>query len=471
MPSEQLGTDASGVAVQQVQAAGSPPEAGTTQSTAPAGRPQGRLLPVVLPVVAVNLIGSLVLDLLTGADQLIIVDGDLSVTDEGGPVAWLRLGLTVVTWLVALSAAAVAAVGARRGRAVDPRAAMVVALRDLPATALALCVAAGASVGVLWVAAGLTGAVGGAPGMVLIAGVLVALAVVGARLLLGVLTQVFGGSAWQLSRGRLLSTAGVFLLGGIGPPMVAAYLLQQLRAGVRVPVLLDLLDAALLVGTVALQANLLARNYLQPRDTVQAGLAVADLDAVDARLAALAGRRPQWGWLGAAGILLPVLLSAGLAATNPYGLPSIRTTDSIGAVAAAWPAGRHPVVVTTGGVRFCDSDLCDRYVGRHGMAVMDGWSTSTIGPDGTVVTVATTGSEQNGGPFIEYAKCTRAGCRHEFLPVRASAREKYAWPSVAGVAAPDGSVWFAVAMPSSDDESEGSAYRSSMIRCAQVPCT
>ncbi len=282
---------------------------------------------------------------------------------------------------------------------------------------------------------------------------------------------MFGGSARELTRGRLPQTAGVFVACGVGLPLLAAFVQQQVRADVRVPVLMDALDAALLVGVVALQANLLARIYLQPRDAVQAALASADLDAVDARLASLAGRRPHWMWLGAAAMALSVLLSAGVAAANPYGAPSIRTGDPVGAVAAAWPVGQHPVIATNSGARFCDTDLCDRYVDHQGMASMDGWTTTTIGPDGTVVTVAATGSKENGGPFIEYATCTRAGCQHEWLPVRASAKEPFAWPSLAGVGAPDGSVWFATAMATPYDGSGPETYTFSMIRCAQVPCT
>ena len=234
---------------------------------------------------------------------------------------------------------------------------------------------------------------------------------------------------------------------------------------------MDALDAMLLVAVVALQATLLARIYLRPRDPAQAALASANLEDVDARLASLAGRRPHWMWFGLAAMALPVLVAAGLGATNPYGAPLIRTGDSVGAVAAAWPAGQHPVIATDFGARFCDTDLCDRYVERGGMASMDGWSTTTIGPDGTVVTVAATGGKENGGPFIEYAKCTRAACQHEWLPVRASAKEPYGWPSLAGVAAPDGSVWFAVAMARPYDGSAPKTYTFSMIRCAQVPCT
>ena len=414
---------------------------------------------MLLPILALNLLGSLALDLSMDADHLVIVDGGLTFTDQTGLVSGLKLALTVATWLLALTAGAVATVGARRGRPVDPRTAVAVALRQFPVLALGVCMAAGVTLGALWVAASVAGEVGGgALGIVVIAGVLVALAVVGARLLLGVVTRVFGGSAWELTHGRLLQTAGVFLAGGVGFPLLAAFALQRLRAEVRAPVFMDALDAALLVGVVALQATLLARIYLQPRDAAHAMLASANLDGVDARLASLAGRRPHWTWLGAAAMVLPVLLS-------------IRTGDSAYAVATAWPAGQHPVIATNFGARFCDTDLCDRYVERDGMASIDGWSTTTIGSDGTVVTVAATGGKETGGPFIEYAKCTRAGCQHEWLPVRASAKEPFARPSLAGAAAPDGSVWFAAAMATPFDGSGPQTYTFSMIRCAQVPCT
>jgi hypothetical protein len=175
-----------------------------------------------------------------------------------------------------------------------------------------------------------------------------------------------------------------------------------------------------------------------------------------------------------------------VAIANPYGAPVVRTHRSStgGAEAIAWPAGQHPVIVTWADVRFCDTDLCDRYTSQSGgPAVWDGYGTAGIGPDGTVVKASISSGGQNGGPFAHYARCTRDGCPEAWLPVRADAREEYdaegGHVELAVNAAPDGSLWFFVAMPipaagkkagtESDTEPNG-RYRLKLIRCPDPTC-
>jgi hypothetical protein len=128
--------------------------------------------------------------------------------------------------------------------------------------------------------------------------------------------------------------------------------------------------------------------------------------------------------------------------------------------------------VSQGKVRFCDTDLCDHYVDRYGgPPLMEGWSTVGIGRDGTVVLAAATGGKDTGGPFLEYGRCTRAGCQHEWLPVRASSDEPFGWPELAVASAPDGAVWFALAMLAPVDRPDQQPiYTISLIRCARFPC-
>src|SRR4051812_1075414 len=79
-----------------------------------------QLLPVLLCVLALRLIGSLVLDLLLGGDDMVIVDGRPVVEGEVGALWWLTLALTVTSWLLALTAGTVTVVGALRKSTVDP---------------------------------------------------------------------------------------------------------------------------------------------------------------------------------------------------------------------------------------------------------------------------------------------------------------------------------------------------------------
>jgi hypothetical protein len=87
-----------------------------------------------------------------------------------------------------------------------------------------------------------------------------------------------------------------------------------------------------------------------------------------------------------------------------------------------------------------------------------------------VVKTAVTGGPDTGGPFVQYARCVRDGCRQAWLPVRATGREK---PGPLGVGAeatgaPDGSIWLLVAVPV--DGGKHGRYRFQMIRCGDVGC-
>ncbi|GAA0806965.1 hypothetical protein [Spirilliplanes yamanashiensis] len=434
---------------------------------------RGRVLPVVLPVLAVALLGGLALDLLLGRDGLAVVDGVPVFPGAGdGALAWARPAPAVAAWLVALPAGALALAGAARGHTVRPGAALAVAARQVPRLAVGLCAAAAAAVAAVWVVGGVAGATGRA-GVLLVLGALAAVAVVAARLLPGVLARPLGGSAWGLTKGRVAGTAGALLLGGVVVPLVLVYVRDLARPALDRPVLGGLADAALLTAVVAAQAGILAHTYLLQRDVLRStGQESADLAAADARLAPLAAAEPRRVWPGVAAICAPVLLTAAVAVL-PTGAPSVRSHGDapIGAVAVAWPAGRHPVIVGTAEVRFCDNDPCDRYVTRHGgPAVMDGRGAVAVGPDGAVVTAVVSGSADGGGPFVHYARCTRDGCREGWLPVRGSAREPFGWPLLAAAAAPDGALWFALAMPSPDGAAGAPTYGVTLVRCADATC-
>lgn len=434
-----------------------------------------RLLAVLPPVLAPTLVGLLLLDLFLGPERMVLLNGGPTVHDDGGVLSWAKAGLAAASWLLALTAGTLTVTGAVRDRTVRPRSAILAACRRLPMLAVGLCAVAGAGFLAIWTVTGLAGAAGGPLGVAVVFAAVTAVALIAARMVVGVVSRQLGGSAWELTRGRVASTAGACLLGGLMVPLLLAYVRDQIRSAVSWPVLTVAIDAVLVTVVVAAQAGILAQVYLMRRDdTLPSTVQSADLDLVDARLAALAGGPPRSGRSGVAMLAVPVLLWAAVAVFNPYHAPSVLSHDdgpAGGATAVAWPAGQHPVIVTTTGARFCDNDLCDRYVARNGgPAVMDGRGTAGVGPDGTVVRAAVTGGEQNGGPFIHFARCTRMGCRQGWLPVRASAKEPFGRPELAAASAPDGAVWFVVATPSSDDRPGKATYRVSFIRCTDTDC-
>ncbi|BAL89411.1 hypothetical protein AMIS_41910 [Actinoplanes missouriensis 431] len=351
--------------------------------------------------------------------------------------------------------------------------------------------------GVRWVA----GITGGRTGLVLVLAVLLAGAVIGARMLVGLLAYRLGGSAWALTRGRVTVTAGAFVLGGVAVPLVFAGMVPVLP-----PVVFAVLGAVGATVVVAVQGGILAQVYLLsrsggavvpdgdrlsgaarskrysgvdgssgaarssepiagPLDEGQAADGSADLADVDARLAALSG--PPAGllpWAGAAAAVLGLLAPAVAAAVNPFHVPAVRshgdTTSSVAAV--AWPAGGHPVIATWTGARFCDDDVCDRYTDQNGgPTVVDENGAAGIGTDGTTVV---SGGRDDGGPFIHYARCTRDGCPEAWVPVRASAREAFDWPDLGAAVAPDRAVWFVLAHPGEK------AYRITFLRCPAGNC-
>ena len=418
-----------------------------------------QLLAVLLPVVAAALLSLALLDLALGRDRTVIINR-LPVVDGDHVLAWARFAVIGAFWLLGLTAAALTAVGGERGHAVRPRSALLAAARSFPLYTAGAAAVAALLVAALWMVAGgrpdldrivatlvagdgprsVLDALGPADRLPLAAALLVA-GLIAARVAIGLLPHQLGGPA-----GRGLARS--FLLGGIVVPLV--------------PVLLSPL---FLPVAVLLQAGVLAHVYLLPR-------LPADLAVADARLARLAGRPARLRWLAGAAIVtaIALLTPAGVAAANPLHAPVVRShVDAPSSpVAAAWPAGRHPVIATTSGARFCDDDVCDRYVAVNGgPAVMDGHGAAGISPDGTsVVKAALTGGLDSGGPFLDYARCTRDGCRQAWLPVRASAKERFAWPSLAAAVAPDRALWFALVTPSADDKT----FQITFLRCAEVGC-
>ncbi len=483
-----------------------------------------RLLAVLLPLLAVALLGLLTLDLLLGRDQLVILDGALVVGDPG-ELGWAPAAVIVGCWVVGLTAGTATIAAAERGRPLGTLAALVVGITRIPVLAIAAALAfgaftvAGGAFLLLGVAAGDGGAT---PGLFLILAVGAVLAVAGARLLIGLIAS--GGSAWTPTRGRVAATAGAVLLGGAGVPLVGAFLLDAGLSAIP-PVARAPIATILLTGVLMSQAGILAlTGLLQPAvpDPEPAAPATVDTGAVpepaapapvdpgaglaptppgDAVLpgedgvpagtgdeesgvgdgrgggdgsgvgpgpGVVRGRRP---WLAGVAALVALGAPAVIAVTNPLGVPTVRSHgDAPGDVAAiGWPAGKHPVMATVSGARFCDNDLCDRYVSHNGgPTVWDGYGTAAVSPDGeSVLKAALTGGPESGGPFINFALCTRRGCPNEWFPVRASAKEPAGWSDLAVAVAPDQALWFGLATVAEKDESR---FDITLIRCADADC-
>jgi hypothetical protein len=273
-------------------------------------------------------------------------------------------------------------------------------------------------------------------------------ALVAVRGLLGVIGWAVGRAA----RGPSWRDAVLFLLGGVVMPLLLAVVADAIGIS-------DAPYAGPLVGVVLIVIALMAQVGLAARPHVSDSVGSA---------------RAVW-WPGVALVGAAVLAPVGLAVLNPIDLPTVRTHERgpSTAMAVAWPAGGHPVIVTSGGVWFCADDLCNRFTDvSGGPPTIDGFGTASVGVDGTVVKTAVTGGPDTGGPFVQYARCVRDGCRQAWLPVRATVREKPGPLGVgteaAGAAAPDGAIWLFVAVPV--DGGKHGRYRFQMIRCEDVGC-
>jgi hypothetical protein len=370
-----------------------------------------RLLSVSLPILALTLVALLALDHFLGRDHLVIINGFPAVRDhEGKVLPGAKLAVVAAAWLLALTAGTPAV-----RESLPMRAAILAAIRRLPVLGLGLAAVGGATVLVPAVVIPYTGATG-VTALILVFGALV----IGAAMAV----RVLGGPVPP------------FLLGGIVGPLILLALAAEFRAAVPI----------LFTVVVAAQAGILAGGEAPHGESGRS-------------------RRP---WPAIAAVVVALLAPFGVAAANPVGAPTVRSHAGTPgeAAAVAWPAGRHPVIATLSGARFCDNDICDRFVAHDGgPPVREGQGSAAISADGTTVARALlTGGRGNGGPFIEHARCTRDGCREARLPVRQSATEPFGWPEMAVAVAPDQAVWFVLAMPSAK------SYAVTFIRCADAGC-
>jgi hypothetical protein len=522
-----------------------------------------------------------------------VVDGTFTPAPAAaaGGAGLVALGLG---WVVALVAGIAVASGGLRGIPVDPRAALLLALRRLPALVPALLLIAVAAVGLqvltLVAVAFFDIALPQDVATAAVFGLFVLTLVVLASRLLSVPAIVLGDGAvsWllhahALAAGRMLTTGGALATGVVVAPalvgMGAAALTQAQPA-------FALLFAAL-AGVIvpAVQAAVLVTVYLQRRPAGSRG-SEADLDRVDQTLSALSpasagparagddpaddtvpsaapsltalasadsakasaahaltdptrstrtaavrATGPRHGavarpgrfalpapllaalrrsaaalgrayaalgrpWTGRpalvaalASLLLPALLGLGFAATDPWDSPhaSRHSVSWSGEVlATAWPAGRHPVVVTDYGPHWCLDDGCHSVRSRSSEPLMLGapMPATAITADGDVVSAGIRGRESqavktDGDDAVQMQRCTApwgpatarpkpGSCEDGITRWHSGGNEGQAHLAVA--AGPDGSVVVATARPLQVRSGTRPKVQLAVTRCNTVHC-
>ncbi|MDI1459743.1 hypothetical protein QEZ54_02060 [Catellatospora sp. KI3] len=454
------------------------------------------LAAVIVPTLLPALLLADVLAIVQAGPSATIVDGVLRplATNEGSVVGGL---VVAFGWLLGLNAAMVVLTGRLRGVTVPPRQALRRALRTLPESAVAVLLL------LLLVGAVAVGAAFAAAGadelqlpllVVLIAGGLV---LVGTRLPL-LPALVLRDNELPLLRhvhrlvdGRLPST-GIALSVVIALPWLADLLTDGRSQPVAPPYpaylgwVGQVLAVVGLLLITAAQAALLTVAYLRQRAPGQAGSVEADPARIDAVLAALGATgtapapRRAAGWTLAALVPLPMLLGLGVAAVNPYGSPravSQQVSWSGAILATAWPAGRHPIVVTDWGVHWCRDDACassDQHTSAVTWHGAEG-TASAIGADGTVVAAGLRGRDvpdlvrTDGNDAVQLERCDGPERCDDGITRWHTGGEE-AQPVLAVAPGPDGSVVVATARPLPVKEGDPERVELAVTRCNTVHC-
>ncbi|MCW3816254.1 hypothetical protein ONA91_17560 [Micromonospora sp. DR5-3] len=373
------------------------------------------------------------------------------------PPGWLEVAVVAVAWTWAVTAGVAALAGADRP--------LRRALRLLPTVGAALA----AGVATVLAALFLLGQVLPADvGLVWFVGVLLAVPVVLLliRQALVLPLAVFEDLRWAAARRRAFSGVGshlvhiaiLLLIGVLAPAVLTAWAVVQGEALVagRLPGLAFWLGRdALLVLLAVLQAATFVgvyRNLPQPR----------------LALAHAVSRRAAPGWHRAARalapltLLLPMLFAGGLAAAGQLAEVSVQTRPEHGTlVALAWPAGRHPVLVTQAAVEDCLDDQCHTTRRTKLPVMLSGTERAAVAADGSVYLL----TDDRLAYCDPQRVCQRAPNRLDAIP----------WPPRGAIAlAPNGQILIAVAVPGSGAEKQHGTVREDselrLVRCRDVRC-
>lgn len=463
------------------------------------------LLAVVVPAMAGAALLRLALGRLGGGHAGLIVNGVPQPAVDPAWADWVALAATVLCWSVAIAAATAVVGRAQLGSPVGAAAAWRLGLGACVPVIVAAVLSAVLVGAVLLLLAAFAGGSGGGGLLVWAAVLLVPAGAVLSRVALMVPAAVAGGragerpleAAFAVTRGRVLHTAGPVLLGAVFVPLFVAWLgdgvLARWLAGAaphnRLGWLLasagqQLLSTLVIVIVTTAQAATLATVYLRRLnelgDPAVADAVVADPGDADqcADLPATpTGRRPAFpraarATVGAV-LLLPAIGAAAVSAVDPYHVPSVREHNLRLAglvLAVAWPAGRHPVIVTDFDAYDCPDDECRDPVPRGMRADFAMQSGAvTIGGDGSVVAGIIV--RPAGQDLVKLERCPASGACRAIGPVPLPSGGEQPQPHLALGVAPDGTLLLATVGDLSGATDAAPSAQLALTGCLDTNCT
>jgi hypothetical protein len=253
-------------------------------------------------------------------------------------------------------------------------------------------------------------------------------------------------SAAGVLRGRRWRTGCQFAFGALAPALIVGWIGGHLHPGGFVHgIQADLLRNALLVATAALQARTLLRLYRATRTEPDPG----------------PRGRPARRWavvlLSAGVFLLPTVVTGSVVAAAK--VPRVSTSPDLQAspvMQIAWPAGRHPVIVTQNSILDCTDDRCSRY--RSTPLPLVSYlpvGGAIVRPDGSVVALG-----DNALAICDADRHCEGGWQRYEIPALRTSRAN------AITLTPAGDLLIATATPSDD----GTRTRLGIMRCHDPLC-
>lgn len=372
--------------------------------------------------------------------------------------SWIEGAIFCLTWAWAVSAGTLVVMGVLRGKDISPIAAARRAVRAILGIGFVAYNAA-------WGLQILGEYDVPVPALVVIW--IVAIIII-CRLLLGIPVKALGlDQTLEFSSGRVTQTV-LTVGGGVVAPGAAVYWLaspvqewlsEGWLPGVTASIAAGLLLVVTALALTAVQAATLGSLCLDLME---------DTEFTDAQLTKLAAPPVPARWRAAAviGLAIPAVLIAGVAVANPFDRPEIRANEMrVDEVyGAGWPAGQHPIILTTNGFLDCQDDECrtfhkrefrtsQRPAGLNPLMV----GTSAVTPAGVVLRAL---AEQSGQ--IALQRCTRTGTCQTGTATMPAFQGQVKLAIAEGA---DGAIYVATA----HDLSQGK-FEQALTRCADISC-